>query len=124
MAMVSHDNTGSVASGLVRLRSGARDAPLFLFSGADGDPDALASLALRMRDPRLPVAVDFCRRDKHGQLPSTIEIMADRSCAAIRGLQPRGPYHLVGYSFGGLLAVAVAHVLKESGEEIALLGLI
>jgi acetoacetyl-CoA synthetase len=77
-----------------------------------------------MRNIRTMIGVDFCRRDNHGQLPSTVEIMADRSCSAIRTLQPRGPYHIVGYSFGGLVAIEVARLLRESGEEIALLGLI
>jgi thioesterase domain-containing protein len=77
-----------------------------------------------MRNPRPLIGVDFCRRDVRDKLPSTIELMADRSCSAIRRLQPRGPYHLVGYSFGGLVAIEVARSLQQSGEKIALLGLI
>jgi hypothetical protein len=48
---------------------------------------------MRMRSFRAVIGIDFSRRDNHGQLPSTVEIMADRSCSAIRTLQPRGPYH-------------------------------
>lgn len=98
--------------------------PLFLFSGGDGNPYGLAPLASRMRCSQAVVAVDFCRRDSDGQLPSTIEMMADYSCSAIRALQPRGPYHLAGYSFGGLVAIEVARLLRKSGENVALLGLI
>lgn len=123
MAVISQHNADNIVDGLVQLRKGAEDAPLFLFSGSDGNPHALTALASRMRDLRALIGVDFCRRDNRGQLPS-IQIMADRSCSAIRTLQPRGPYHLVGYSFGGLVAIAVARLLQESGEEIALLGLI
>lgn len=43
---------------------------------------------------------------------------------AIRERQPRGPYHLVGVSFGGILAFEVAHQLVESGEEVGVLGLL
>ena len=124
MAAISQHNASNTASSLVQLREGAKDAPLFLFSGGDGDPHGLTALASRMRNTRTMVGVDFFRRDNHGQLPSTVEIMADRSCSAIRTLQPRGPYHIVGYSFGGLVAIEVARLLRESGEEIALLGLI
>jgi thioesterase domain-containing protein len=77
-----------------------------------------------MHDFRALIGVDFCRHDDHGQLPSTVEMMADRSCSAIRALQPRGPYYLAGYSFGGLVAIEVARLLRESGEKIALLALI
>ena len=122
MTPTSHAN--NLASSLVRMKKGAEDAPLFLFSGGDGNPRGLAALALRIRDFRALIGVDFCRRDNHDELPSTVEIMADRSCSAIRTLQPHGPYHIVGYSFGGLVAIEVARLLQESGQEISLLGLI
>src|ERR1700704_5869446 len=124
MAVGSQHNTDNMISSLVQLRKGTEDAPLFLFSGGDGNPHGLTALASRMRNVRTMIGVDFCRRDSHGQLPPTVEVMADRSCSAIRTLQPRGPYHIVGYSFGGLVAIEVARLLQESGEKIALLGLI
>jgi thioesterase domain-containing protein len=124
MTAVSQHNANKITGSLVRLRKGVEDAPLFLFSGGDGNPHGLTPLASRMRNFRAMIGVDFCRRDEHGELPSTVEIMADRSCSAIRTLQPRGPYHIVGYSLGGLVAIEVARLLQESGEEIVLLGLI
>jgi nonribosomal peptide synthetase DhbF len=42
----------------------------------------------------------------------------------IRNIQPGGPYHLLGYSFGGLVAFGIAHRLQVQGEQIALLGLL
>ena len=42
----------------------------------------------------------------------------------IRGLQPRGPYLLLGWSFGGVLAHAVATQLRAVGEQIAALVLL
>ncbi|MDA9409904.1 thioesterase domain-containing protein [Bradyrhizobium sp. CCBAU 45384] len=108
----------------VELKKGATDVPLFLFSGGDGNPNALAPLASRMHSSRALIAVDFCRPDDHGRLPSTVEIMADRSHSMICALQSRGPYYLVGYSFGGLVAMEVARLLRAKGEEVALLGLI
>jgi thioesterase domain-containing protein len=44
--------------------------------------------------------------------------------ARIRELQPQGPYHLLGYSMGGLVAQGVATALQAAGEEIALLALL
>jgi acetoacetyl-CoA synthetase len=112
------------ASSLVELRSGATATPLFLFSGGDGDPRGLFPLAARIQNHRASVGVVFCQPDKDGRLPRSIEVMAERSYSAIRAFQPRGPYHLVGYSFGGLVAIEVAKLLREANEEIALLGLI
>jgi len=51
----------------------------------------------------------------------TIEEMAEFSLQAIKEVQPRGPYLLVGFSLGGLVALEIAQRLSESGQEIALL---
>jgi thioesterase domain-containing protein len=42
----------------------------------------------------------------------------------IRKIQPRGPYHLLGWSMGGRLAVAMAHHLERQGESMGLIGLV
>jgi len=44
--------------------------------------------------------------------------------AAVRKVQPRGPYHLAGVSFGGVLAYEVARRLREAGEEVRTLALL
>jgi enterobactin synthetase component F len=54
-------------------------------------------------------------------LPATLEAMAADYVSLIRERQPTGPYHLLGWSFGGLLAHAVATQLQSAGEEIGLL---
>jgi thioesterase domain-containing protein len=42
----------------------------------------------------------------------------------IQRVQPRGPYHLVGYSFGGNVAHALATRLQQLGECVALLAIL
>ncbi|CAN7262130.1 non-ribosomal peptide synthetase [Pseudomonas brassicacearum] len=42
----------------------------------------------------------------------------------LRQQQPQGPYHLLGFSLGGLLAIAAAARLESQGEEVAFLGII
>ncbi|MGQ4390212.1 amino acid adenylation domain-containing protein [Streptomyces sp. SAS_270] len=56
--------------------------------------------------------------------PADMAEMADTYVSEIRSVQPHGPYHLLGWSFGGLVAHAVAARLEEQGEEVALLGLL
>ena len=53
----------------------------------------------------------------------SIEEMADEDVDAIRAIQPQGPYHLLGWSFGGVVAYAMASRLQQSGERVALLGI-
>ncbi|MTE12889.1 non-ribosomal peptide synthetase [Nocardia aurantiaca] len=54
----------------------------------------------------------------------SIADFAERYVAEIRRLQPRGPYHLLGWSFGGLIAHAVAAQLEATGDEVGTLALL
>jgi amino acid adenylation domain-containing protein len=62
--------------------------------------------------------------DSGEPLPQTLEEMAADYVAQIREVQPAGPYHLVGWSFGGLLAHAMATRLQELGETVDLLAVL
>ncbi|MEU7227283.1 amino acid adenylation domain-containing protein [Streptomyces chrestomyceticus] len=57
-------------------------------------------------------------------LPLTMEEMAADYVDQIRTVQPSGPYHLLGWSFGGTVAYAVATALEAQGEKVALLALL
>jgi len=50
--------------------------------------------------------------------------MAQYYIDALTDVQPHGPYILVGYSFGGLVALEMAQRLSGSGENVALLVLV
>ncbi|WP_280242010.1 non-ribosomal peptide synthetase [Nocardia abscessus] len=54
----------------------------------------------------------------------SIEEFADRYVREIRALQPQGPYHLLGWSFGGLIAHAAAVQLKAQGAEVGVVALL
>jgi glyine---[glycyl-carrier protein] ligase len=56
--------------------------------------------------------------------PRSIDEMAADYVARIRRIQPAGPYNLLGWSFGGLVAHAMATHLQEMGQEVALLVLL
>lgn len=56
--------------------------------------------------------------------PTSIEEFAERYVREIRGVQAHGPYHLFGWSLGGVIAHAVATQLQSEGEDVALLVLV
>ncbi|MFD3744430.1 amino acid adenylation domain-containing protein [Nocardia sp. NPDC058633] len=56
-----------------------------------------------------------------GYLPGTLADMARRYVDEIRAVQPHGPYRLLGWSLGGVLAHAVATEFQQAGEQISLL---
>ncbi|WP_244970874.1 non-ribosomal peptide synthetase [Gordonia jinghuaiqii] len=55
------------------------------------------------------------------ELPSTLDEIAALHVAALRQAQPKGPYTLVGWSLGGLIAHEVARRLVDAGEQVATL---
>ncbi|WP_434090518.1 amino acid adenylation domain-containing protein, partial [Nocardia beijingensis] len=61
---------------------------------------------------------------EEGYLPRSLAEMAHRYVAEIRAVQPHGPYRLLGWSLGGVLAHAVATELQAAGEEIGLLTML
>ncbi|MGD7481004.1 amino acid adenylation domain-containing protein, partial [Ralstonia pseudosolanacearum] len=54
----------------------------------------------------------------------TIEGLAKRLKAAMRAVQPHGPYRLAGWSFGGVLAYEIAIQLIGEDEDVEFLGLL
>jgi thioesterase domain-containing protein/acyl carrier protein len=53
----------------------------------------------------------------------TVEEMAAHYLKEIRMVQPRGPYYLGGYCFGGMVAYEMARLLSAQGETVALLAM-
>ncbi|WAX80935.1 amino acid adenylation domain-containing protein [Streptomyces sp. KMM 9044] len=56
--------------------------------------------------------------------PSGIEEMAADYLRQIRSVQPEGPYHLLGWSFGGVVAHAIATRLQREGEKVGMLTIL
>jgi thioesterase domain-containing protein/acyl carrier protein len=71
-------------------------------------------LALQLFDPSLPQRM----------LPKTLEQIAAEYVGLIRQYQPTGPYQLIGWCVGGILAFEIACQLRQSGQEVSLLALI
>ncbi|MBY8863490.1 amino acid adenylation domain-containing protein [Nocardia sp. CA2R105] len=56
--------------------------------------------------------------------PGSIEEFAERYIREIRAIQPHGPYHLLGWSFGGLIAHAIAARLERDGDPVGVVALL
>ncbi|PPJ04991.1 non-ribosomal peptide synthetase [Nocardia cyriacigeorgica] len=59
-----------------------------------------------------------------GYLPRSLTEMARRYAAEIRAVQPQGPYRLLGWSLGGVIAHAIATELQAAGHEVTLLAML
>jgi thioesterase domain-containing protein len=104
---------------LVPLRREGRNAPLFCVHAAGGGFRHYVPLT-RHLDRSRPV---YAVHDpwSNASAPESIEEMASRYIEDLRGLQPTGPYHLAGWSFGGMLAFEMALQLAAAGERVPVL---
>ncbi|GHF34910.1 dimodular nonribosomal peptide synthase [Kitasatospora xanthocidica] len=57
-------------------------------------------------------------------LPGTMEELAAHYADRLREVQPEGPYRLLGWSTGGIIAHAVAVRLQELGQDVELLAIL
>ncbi|UBF26558.1 hypothetical protein K9N68_00650 [Kovacikia minuta CCNUW1] len=55
---------------------------------------------------------------------NTVEALAAHYIQQMQMIQPRGPYHLIGVSLGGIIAFEMAQQLYIQGQEVALLGML
>ncbi|MFE1326249.1 SDR family NAD(P)-dependent oxidoreductase [Streptomyces sp. NPDC058741] len=97
---------------------GSGKHPLFTFHPAGGPTSVYQPLVKLLPSDQ---AVYGMERFDDGD---TLEEKAATYVSLIRGLQPEGPYHLLGWSFGGCLAYETALQLRGSGARVGFLGLI
>ncbi|KDM91475.1 non-ribosomal peptide synthase/polyketide synthase [Photobacterium galatheae] len=116
-----HPGANVVQTALPARRGGSR-LPLFFMPTGFGDHSYVYEFAKSL-DADYPVyAVPW--PDMSEQRPETMTMMAKSCIEMIRQVQPSGPYHLFGYSSGGVLAYQIADLLQSEGEEVAFLGLL
>lgn len=61
--------------------------------------------------------------DGRRMLDTRIEEMAVHYITELRKVQPKGPYFLGGFSFGGVVAFEMARQLRDANQEVALVAL-
>lgn len=109
---------------LLPLRGEGQRPPLFCVHPGGGLGWSYTGL-LRHLAPDQPVyALQARGLTEPDVLPASVEEMAADYLRQIRTVQPAGPYHLLGWSFGGLIAHAMATRLQAEGEEVAVLAVV
>jgi thioesterase domain-containing protein len=107
---------------LLPLRAGGAGEPLFCVHPVTGVAWSFAGLAARLNRP--VYGLQSPALQSGSSMPRTIEQWAQLHLEAIRTVSPKGPYRLLGWSLGGVIAHAVAVRLQQQGERVALLALL
>ncbi|XVN20334.1 amino acid adenylation domain-containing protein [Pseudomonas corrugata] len=112
-------------SPLVRLSApNANAANLFCFHPSTGHVQDYRTLLAPLQSWNLWGLQAAYLAEDSTTLDGDVESLAALYVEHLRQQQPHGPYHLLGFSLGGLLAIAAAARLESQGEQVAFLGII
>jgi len=109
---------------LVPIQTRGSGAPLFCIHPIGGNVLAYRDLAKRLAPRVSCYGLQAVGLDGTTPPLTSIESMASRYIDEIQTLQPHGPYHLCGFSFGGLVAFEVARQLAKRQESVGLLAML
>nr|WP_276320257.1 thioesterase domain-containing protein [Corallococcus coralloides] len=98
--------------------------PFFCVHPVGGNVLAYAELARRLGPEQPFYGLQARGLDGTDQPLDTVESLAASYVRVVRGVQPHGPYHLGGWSLGGVIAYEMAHQLREAGEAVELVAMI
>jgi amino acid adenylation domain-containing protein len=111
-------------SGMLCLRREGLLPPLFCLPPAGGAGLCYRALAEALGGDQ-PVHALQAPGLEEGEDPAvSLAEAATRHLAALRAVAPSGPYHLLGWSYGGLLAHEIACRLQAEGQAVGLLALL
>ena len=115
------DRAPRASSTVLSIRAGGTRSPVFCIHSIDGRAGRYAALAAHIDGDR-PV----CGVETSASVPraSSVSALAERYADDILAVRGNGPINLLGVSFGGLLAHAVAVALQLRGIAVSSLALL
>lgn len=122
MVRIIVDRSSLPFSSLVPVQPLGARPPLFLVHGSGGEPTGSLELS-RCLGSDQPVyglrSLGLCG----GPVQHSIPEIAEYYVECVRRIQPKGPYFLSGFCFGGLVAYEMARLLTSRNENVAVLAL-
>lgn len=106
------------------LRARGERPPLFCLPPATGLGWCYGRLLTRVGPDHPVYALQAPGLAPTDQAIDAMDRLIDHYVRLIRKIQPEGPYHLLGWSFGGILAHAVAVHMQRAEERVALLAVL
>jgi amino acid adenylation domain-containing protein len=122
--IIRHNQSDHDWSPIICLESGGTKSPLFCIHPLGGNVFNYYDLSKKLQIDR-PI-YGLQARGIDGKQPpfERIEDIASYFIKSIKTIQPHGPYLVLGYSFGGIVAFDIARQLTELGDQVDFLGLL
>jgi amino acid adenylation domain-containing protein len=113
---------GPADDALVPLTQATGTSPLFLIHASGGTVFPYARLAEELADTFAVYGIEAPGLRDGSSPAASMADLVSRYAAAVRAVQPQGPYRLGGWSTGGLMALELARFLEDAGEVVCLLA--
>ncbi|KAF9342873.1 hypothetical protein BGX26_006688, partial [Mortierella sp. AD094] len=108
---------------LLPLKTRGSRPPLFCVHPGQGLSWIYIGLAKHLHPEQPLYGLQARGLDGKAAMAGSVEEMTKDYLAHIREIQSHGPYHLLGWSFGGTVAHSMAVELEKQGEKVALLAI-
>ena len=109
---------------LIQMRSGAETPAVFITHGIGSNVLELSQLVRHIQTDHAIYGLQARGIDGVDEPHERIEDMAEYFLDFVRERQPLGPYILIGYSMGGMVALEMAQRLRKNGEKVDLLAMV
>ncbi len=111
-------------SPLVALSAAGSRPPLYCFDPTGRHLEAYHPLARALDGERPVYGLHLSDLFQQNWTEVSINSIAERHAKVIREHQREGPYYLLGWSLGGVIALAVARILEQEQQTVAFLGIL
>lgn len=122
--LIRRQHDAGVVSSLVPIRKEGSKPPLFILHGVGGNVISFMGLSRRLGEDQPVYGIQSQALLQNQSALLRLEDMAAFYIREIKTVQPKGPYYLLGYSFGGTVAAEMSEQLRDAGEEVAYLSML
>ena len=111
-------------AGVVEVRTGTTGRPLFCLPGISSTAFQFSGLAAKLNSCRPVVAIELHRIEIEASVLESMEATAKAVVRLMREVQTDGPYAILGFSYGGNLAVEIARQLIDDHQTLELVTIL
>jgi thioesterase domain-containing protein/acyl carrier protein len=122
--VLSRDEGAGSRASLVPIRASGSHPAIYFVHGIGGHVIPFLQLANHLGADQPVYGLQAKEVDGGKDDVFTIEEIAASYLSEIQEIQPRGPYYLGGFSFGGFVAYEMARQLAMQGNQVALLAIL
>ena len=109
---------------LVAIDSTGNGLPIFLIPGGNGEIFSLLHLAKLLAGSQPIYGLQAAGEGGKHLYKQPVEVIAKKFLGEIKKVQSKGPFRLLGGSFGGVVAFEIAQILHKESETVEFLGMI